>query len=722
MSTGRHIGTLIVVVLKARNLPNKRHIGKQDPYCQVLFNGERRRTKAIKRGGQHPEWDEEIRFELFEDVDSDLPHVPGSETPPPPPPKANGKPPKVQGGNFMNIACFAEDPRDPDLIGEAKVDLTEVLTKGETDEWFTVMNKDKYCGEVYLELTLWFDEPPPVKKATAKPPNNAQYGGSGTFVPLGESGSAGSSYTDLSRMTSSASTSTTGSRDTLPPSLRSASSQLNVYHAPYESVRSHNSSIDGITNEFAELQVQPGGHRRQSMPAQMGSYLPRPASAMSAYDQYDQQQYDQQQYDQQQYDQQQYDYGADQQQPYANDNVHLPDPYQPAYEQRAPPAPSSFSAHGGRPRYSLPPTSSGFMPLVPQPSGFIPLNSQPPAPSGFLPPPSVTPAPGGYSGAVAASRIPSSSFSTMPSAQTAPSGFAASHPPMHSSTYPPPAGQPSSMYYSQPPSANAPPASPYPGQPPAPGSYSPNGSYHQPPPASSYPPGTPPTTYPPNLSYQQPPLQPASAPSHSYPPLPAPPLHQSLSAPPEQPSYGHVSPSPSHDNIPPPPPLTDSPPSSQAVVATHPANYSGYYNGNVPQSSFPTAMPYQQIPPPPPLPGQAVPPPMQSSFSNGSLPVPGPPPPLPPSSSFGQPAPQPPKRRPSLPPPPVGSGYALQASGFQQLPPPPPPPSMPSHMQYEPQGSYSPTHNGQAYYPGPPPRPPQYLPTPGVQHEYQYSQ
>lgn len=22
-------------------------------------------------------------------------------------------------------------------------------------EWFTLMNKDKYCGEVYLELTFW---------------------------------------------------------------------------------------------------------------------------------------------------------------------------------------------------------------------------------------------------------------------------------------------------------------------------------------------------------------------------------------------------------------------------------------------------------------------------------------------------------------------------------------------------------------------------------------
>lgn len=33
----------------------------------------------------------------------------------------------------MKLQCYADDPREPDLIGETVVDLTEVLTKGETD-------------------------------------------------------------------------------------------------------------------------------------------------------------------------------------------------------------------------------------------------------------------------------------------------------------------------------------------------------------------------------------------------------------------------------------------------------------------------------------------------------------------------------------------------------------------------------------------------------------
>lgn len=98
------------------------------------MNGERRRTKAIKRGGQHPEWDEEIRFTLFEDVEDLLARTArGDATAPPPPPKDDKKTKRIKGGKTMKIACFADDPREPELIGEADVDLTEVLTKGETD-------------------------------------------------------------------------------------------------------------------------------------------------------------------------------------------------------------------------------------------------------------------------------------------------------------------------------------------------------------------------------------------------------------------------------------------------------------------------------------------------------------------------------------------------------------------------------------------------------------
>ena len=75
-----------------------------------------------------------MRFTLYEDNDDPLgtSSTPGS-TPPPLPPKSERRKKKIKGGNLMIVACYADDPKEPELIGETVVDLTEVLTKGETD-------------------------------------------------------------------------------------------------------------------------------------------------------------------------------------------------------------------------------------------------------------------------------------------------------------------------------------------------------------------------------------------------------------------------------------------------------------------------------------------------------------------------------------------------------------------------------------------------------------
>lgn len=51
-----------------------------------------------------------------------------------PPPVPSKKPTKPKFQNkFMRVACYADDPKEPDLIGEVTIDLTEALTKGEVD-------------------------------------------------------------------------------------------------------------------------------------------------------------------------------------------------------------------------------------------------------------------------------------------------------------------------------------------------------------------------------------------------------------------------------------------------------------------------------------------------------------------------------------------------------------------------------------------------------------
>ncbi|TCD70268.1 hypothetical protein EIP91_004169 [Steccherinum ochraceum] len=176
VSTPQELGTLIIVVLKAKDLPNTKTIGRQETYCVVSFDGQHRFTKTAKRSGQHPEWDEEIRFVLYEDLDLPrteegsvkeqeesilLSSVPAKSQPS----KEERRPtkPRIKGGDHIVLECYADGgTRKPEgiLIGQTVIDLTQAVTTGETDEWFTLTNQGRYSGEVYLELTFWTSTPP----------------------------------------------------------------------------------------------------------------------------------------------------------------------------------------------------------------------------------------------------------------------------------------------------------------------------------------------------------------------------------------------------------------------------------------------------------------------------------------------------------------------------------------------------------------------------------
>jgi hypothetical protein len=104
-----------------------------------------------------------------------------------------------KGGKSMKVACYADDAKEPELIGEVTVPIDEVLKAGEVDgesmasrdmghglisvEWYEFSFKDKYSGEVYLELTFYSNvshqahcemqaeeqDAPPVKRNVPRP-------------------------------------------------------------------------------------------------------------------------------------------------------------------------------------------------------------------------------------------------------------------------------------------------------------------------------------------------------------------------------------------------------------------------------------------------------------------------------------------------------------------------------------------------------------------------
>lgn len=61
---GPEIGTLVVIVDRAKNLPNRKTMGKQDPYCAARLGKEAKKTETDKRGGQTPRWYDLVALDL----------------------------------------------------------------------------------------------------------------------------------------------------------------------------------------------------------------------------------------------------------------------------------------------------------------------------------------------------------------------------------------------------------------------------------------------------------------------------------------------------------------------------------------------------------------------------------------------------------------------------------------------------------------------------------
>ncbi|RFU74344.1 hypothetical protein TARUN_7903 [Trichoderma arundinaceum] len=135
---GPVIGTLVAIVDRAKNLPNRKTIGKQDPYCAARLGKEAKKTATDVRGGQTPKWDQELRFTVHDSADY----------------------------YQLKISVFTDDKKT-DLIGESWIDLKGIIIPGggQNDVWQTLTCRGKYAGEIRLEITFYDTRPKPDKPA-----------------------------------------------------------------------------------------------------------------------------------------------------------------------------------------------------------------------------------------------------------------------------------------------------------------------------------------------------------------------------------------------------------------------------------------------------------------------------------------------------------------------------------------------------------------------------
>ncbi|KAF9894524.1 hypothetical protein FE257_006409 [Aspergillus nanangensis] len=129
---GPAIGTLVAVVDRAKNLPNRKTMGKQNPYCAARLGKEAKKTDTDLRGGQTPKWDQELRFTVHESPDYFR----------------------------LKVSVFNDDKRT-DMIGETWVDLRDLIIPGggQSDQWHSLQCRGKYAGDIRLEMTYYDTRP-----------------------------------------------------------------------------------------------------------------------------------------------------------------------------------------------------------------------------------------------------------------------------------------------------------------------------------------------------------------------------------------------------------------------------------------------------------------------------------------------------------------------------------------------------------------------------------
>ncbi len=122
-------GTLVVVTMRARHLPNRRRIEKQNPFCVLRVLNIIDQTEVVDRGGQTPQWNHESRFTVF-----------------------SGQP------RILKISILDETRVNPELISSSEIDFTEAINSTVEegyDNWHQLQSNGRDGGEIYLEMTFY---------------------------------------------------------------------------------------------------------------------------------------------------------------------------------------------------------------------------------------------------------------------------------------------------------------------------------------------------------------------------------------------------------------------------------------------------------------------------------------------------------------------------------------------------------------------------------------
>jgi len=116
-------GQFIFRPLEGRFINDKDPMGKMDPYVKIKLGWHSGKSAVAKSEGQNPTWNDAIAL------------------------------PRKHNETFAKIKVKDKDRATlNDRIGDVKVNLDEIVSRGRVTQWYTVTKKDKSAGEILLDI------------------------------------------------------------------------------------------------------------------------------------------------------------------------------------------------------------------------------------------------------------------------------------------------------------------------------------------------------------------------------------------------------------------------------------------------------------------------------------------------------------------------------------------------------------------------------------------
>jgi len=95
-------------------------MGKMSPYCTLVFNGKKLKTKIHNYGGKTPKWGDKFQLEVKSHTEE------------------------------IFLRVWDQDMTTSDAVGFTKVKMSSLMINKGVEDWFTITFDNKPAGEIFL--------------------------------------------------------------------------------------------------------------------------------------------------------------------------------------------------------------------------------------------------------------------------------------------------------------------------------------------------------------------------------------------------------------------------------------------------------------------------------------------------------------------------------------------------------------------------------------------